>query len=114
MKTFHVLAERPDVPEDWMIFNAPRPMWGTQEWYDKNVYLHGRWFAAISPMDPYKLDMLTRNEQDDGWLIVYHAEEQLQAVGWEWVEKNYPDSDLEPKDPWLTQKGLDILNENIV
>lgn len=112
MKRFHVLAERPDFPDDWIIINAHRPMWGTKEW--RGPYINGVWYAAIAPDEPYLLDMLTHNERDDGRQLIYHTKEELRAIGWEWGEKYYPDNDLDPMDPWWIEKGMSILNEDIV
>lgn len=112
MNIFHVQAERPDFSEDWRIFNAHRPMWGTQEW--RGPFIHGVWYAAIDPKDPYLLDMLTHNERSDGLELVYHTEEEARAIGWKWGEMHYPDNDLDPMDPWWVQKGMDLLNEDIV
>lgn len=115
MKLFHVLAKRPDVPEDWMIFNAPRPLYGTKEW-NTGPFLHGVWYAAIAPDEERKDWMVERNVSLDGWLVFYHTAEELAAIAFEYYEKNYPNVEVDPV-KWhkeLVQKGLDILNENII
>jgi len=115
MKTFHVLANRPDVPEDWLIFNAPRPLYGTKEWND-GPFLHGVWYAAIAPNEERKDWMIERNASLDGWLLEYHNEEELRSIAIEYYEREFPNHDLDyvKYHKELVRKGLDILNENIL
>lgn len=47
---FDVLDERPaDIDSSWLIFNAPRPIYGTRIWQGK--FVEGIFYAAIDPAD---------------------------------------------------------------
>jgi len=46
--TFHTIRTRPEnIPEDWSIYNAPRPIPGEIVW--DGDFLHGVFYAAVPP-----------------------------------------------------------------
>ncbi len=78
--TNHIVCfdPRPDfVPDGWVIWNAPRPMYGSElpsknmarEW--RGDFLTGIWYAAVNPEDPYAADWTTHNEWDNGAIVEY-------------------------------------------
>jgi len=94
-KTYHVKGERPailsgaslSVPEHWLIFNAPRPLYASYiqypvyaEW--KGNFLHGVFYAAV---DPEAVEIIGENIKLDGWVLQWHNEAEINA----WVKKYY-------------------------
>lgn len=110
MKVRHVLGIRPDIPGDWIVCNAPRPLVGTKVW--RGPFVTGVFYAAIAPDDEQKDWMIVRNSSDDAAQLIYHDEAELVAIGWAYYEQKYPDNDLHPDDDkqFLVSTGLDILN----
>lgn len=151
-KVFHVIGERPgsvditdqlgrtakiEIPADWLIFNAPRPLWASpvevvvreamtigefsygavvNEIYPMWVgeFYHGRFFAAVRPDDERRID---DNVSDDGWVLVFHSEDELvEAARKRYLEK----TDIDPAeiDEIISQNRrsaaayqLDLLND---
>ena len=68
-----VRAERPDVEQDWLIFNAPRPLYGHKEW--QGDFLHGVFYAAVDRHGDRAAWMVRENCMLDGW-ILEHIDEQ--------------------------------------
>jgi len=113
MRIRHVCSERPDVPEDWVICNAPRPIVGTKTW--TGPFIEGVFYAAIDPVDEQKDWMIMRNSSQSAVQIFYHTESALVSLAIIYYKKNYPDTvneidEVEMRD-WLVSRGLEILNE---
>jgi hypothetical protein len=96
MKSFRTFdLDRPaNVPREWPVYNAPRPLPGTATW--ESDWRRGRHFAAIDPVDERKDEMLRDIEALDGWQVV----EVVPADFMAWIaercrEYDY-DGDLEP------------------
>lgn len=100
-KTFHVYGTRPQVipfgnvqiPADWLIFNAPRPLDASCICLPNNQdvylawqgdFLHGRFFAAVNPEDHRAIE---ENRLNDGWILQYHSDEEIKAWGVEYLKK---------------------------
>ncbi|MCI0393191.1 MAG: hypothetical protein MOB07_31065 [Acidobacteria bacterium] len=65
-----ILEPRPDgIPAGWLIFNAPRHMWGTIQWQGQGY--HGVFYAAVEPTEKYAKDMIETNCEMDGWITEY-------------------------------------------
>jgi hypothetical protein len=74
-----LIGDRPDnIPADWVIFNAPRPLIGTKTW--EGDFNHGRFYAAINPKDEFADQNIVENNKLDGWVLEYFLEDQ--AIEW--------------------------------
>jgi hypothetical protein len=80
MKTRHTRQTRPaDIPADWPIYNAPRPLAGDRTW--TGDFLTGRFYAAVDPAGPYAEEYTRRNVQNDAARLEYITPEEWdQAV----------------------------------
>lgn len=56
-------------PAGWIVFNAPRPLFGTECW--QGQFRHGVFYAAINPSDPYAQQWIRENAYLDGWVCEY-------------------------------------------
>ena len=112
MRIRHVCAERPDVPEDWVICNAPRPIVGTKIW--TGPFITGVFYSAFSMNDEQYGWMDMHNSSQDAVQVFYHAESTLISLATAYYKYNYPDTfdeidEVEMRD-WLVSRGLEILN----
>lgn len=79
-----VFAARPsDVPAEWVIFNAPRPLYGDMEW--RGDFLHGVFYVAVNPDDRYAEERIKRNLELDAWVVHYHDRSEARA----WAAEHY-------------------------
>lgn len=77
------------IPDDWIIFNAPRSLYAS---FDNNNYpldwqgefIHGIFYAAVSPDD---IRSIKRNNELDGWALIWHNKEEIYA----WLNQYYAD-----------------------
>ena len=44
---YHEMTRPADIPADWTIYNAPRPLYGHKRW--QGDFRHGIFFAAVAP-----------------------------------------------------------------
>lgn len=89
MKTIIRIADRPtDIPQDWPIHNAPRPLYGTQTW--QGDFVHGVFYAAIDPADEFAPGWLTRNEDLDAYELVYMTREQAIEAALNYYREQFP------------------------
>jgi len=111
MKIRHVCADRPDVPEDWIICNAPRPIIGTKTW--TGPFITGVLYAAFAKDDEQADWMIMRNSTQGAVQVFYHTESTLVSLAMLYYKKNYPDTfnEVEGMHDWLLSRGLEILNE---
>jgi len=73
LQTFTHIAERPqDVPAGWTIWNAPRPIYGHQEW--QGEFVHGIFYVAVDPDGDFADKFIERNISLDAWQIEYITE----------------------------------------
>lgn len=64
--------ERPQhIPNDWTIYNAPRPLYGNECW--EGDFVHGRFYAAVEPQSKYH----QLNQELDGWPCVWISKEEV-------------------------------------
>lgn len=73
MTTLKIIGDRPtqtpegqDIPAIYIIFNAPRPLWGQITW--QGEFGHGIFYAALDPDDKYTGQGINENDSLDGWL----------------------------------------------
>jgi len=75
---FHVWAIRPaNVPADWVVFNAPRPLPGHQDW--TNGCIHGAFFSAVDLAAPDAERIVRDIISLDGWALHYTTQADLEA-----------------------------------
>jgi hypothetical protein len=79
IRTRTLLGTRPaDVPSDWLIFHAPRPIYGHKEWRDGGGM--GFFYAAVDP-DGDRADwMAEQNRRNDAVILEYIDEEDAFAA----------------------------------
>lgn len=89
IRKFDIIGERPqDIPESWMIFNAPRPLYGHKEW--QGEFEHGVFYVAVNP-DEYGADgFIKENVRNDGWLAKYWSKEDAIAEAKRYLSEEYP------------------------
>jgi hypothetical protein len=83
VQSFATTDPRPaHIPTGWIIFNAPRPLngsevsgncWATWE----GEFHHGCHYAAVNPRDPYAFQMIRDNIALDGWVARYVTNEEI-------------------------------------
>ena len=77
--TVNLLRERGEVvpanvPEDALIFSAPRPLCGTTTW--EGDWVCGIFFAAVTADDPYRAMWLKENKNLDATKVNFVSDEQ--------------------------------------
>lgn len=89
MKTLIRIGTRPaDIPQDWPIHNAPRPLYGTKTW--EGDFIHGRFYAAIDPIEEFGEGWAKRNEDLDAYELVFISWEQAVNEAYQWYCDNLP------------------------
>lgn len=73
------INDRPDVPPDWLIMNAPRPICGTKE--ELGYGPEGAFTVAIDPADEMAAWMVKENRGLDACTVLYLPDELLFQVG---------------------------------
>lgn len=58
-----------EIPANWLIFNAPRPLAGHVGWIGE--FRHGLFYVAIDPGDEWGQRYIRRTIELDGWLIEF-------------------------------------------
>lgn len=95
-----VIGERPShIPETWIVFNAPRPLYGHEEW--QGEFQHGIFYVAVDP-DGYGAEGFIRESTSlDGWLVEYWTVENALKAARRHLLKKYPEEG----------EAIDCLNE---
>lgn len=89
LTVLRVIGQRPaDIPADWLIFNAPRPLYG-QEFVGE--FKHGILYAALDPNDDHAAQFIYENQRNDGWLIQYIDQSVVDA----WAAQYAKDNDFD-------------------
>jgi hypothetical protein len=73
------INDRPDVPPDWLIMNAPRPICGTKE--ELGYGPEGAFTVAIDPADDMAAWMIKENRGLDACTVLYISDSQLFEIG---------------------------------
>lgn len=63
------------IGDDWKIYNAPRPLYGTVTWVDPKHGIEGWFFAAINPFDEDAARWTKHTLEWDGCLLIYVSQE---------------------------------------
>lgn len=75
---FNKLLDLPEgVDPSWPVYNAPRPLYGTETWQDD--FRHGIFYAAIDPDDLDAELMLNNTLANVGHLVVHVTDEEVEA-----------------------------------
>jgi len=64
-------------PDGWILFNAPRPIYGHREW--QGQFWHGVFYAAVNPKGERAEWMIRENAMLDAWVIRYYGEAEIEA-----------------------------------
>lgn len=122
MKKVHTIQEKPQWVQEQedmgrIIFNAPRPLWGTEtndSW--ELPFIHGRHYAAVDPNDDRYEAMVKQNNNLDGVVLVFVTQEYAKQIAIEETKKQYPNREFDFDDPkyyeFLVGKGVKHLNES--
>ena len=85
------IAERVmDVPADWIVMNAPRPLLGTKT-LDGGPFLSGRFYAAIDPAESAAKSFVEQNVKLDARVVLQEIAPELQ-VEMALVDNKYADT----------------------
>lgn len=72
--------EKPEhVPDDWEIYNAPRPLYGHEHW--KGHFRSGVFFVAIDPEGDYADEYREKTLQLDGHRCVFIDKSVIETWG---------------------------------
>lgn len=78
-------AKRPDVPDNWVIMNAPRPLSGTRLLSDMRnpqpYAREGNFVVAIDPADPDAARHIAANRAADACVLVFVPESLIVQMG---------------------------------
>jgi hypothetical protein len=74
-----------DIPHGWIVFNAPRPMYGDKEWQGDPG--HGMLYGAVDPQGAGAEWMVKDNKSLDGWIYQDISAATMTAM----VRQNYLD-----------------------
>jgi len=88
-KELFIIGEKPkDIPENWFIFNAPRPLLGDIEW--QGEFQHGVFYVAVDPDGYIPESWIQKNYNLDGWLVKYISEKDAIKKAKDYYHKEYP------------------------
>jgi hypothetical protein len=94
-----------DVPSNFPIFNAPRPLIGSKQW--SGAFRHGVLYAAVDITLPGAERCIRDNVSLDGWLCEYITKEDVEKWGREKAVNlniRYEDHPYETwEESWLSQ-----------
>lgn len=73
------------IPSDWFIFNAPRPLDGSElsgnRWAIwEGEFRHGCHYTAVDPRDPFATQRIRDNIALDGWVVRYVSNDDIAAA----------------------------------
>lgn len=94
----------PDVPADWVVMNATRPLLGDRRLDGDGPYLSGRFYAAIDPSQgEFAAQYIERNRCDDASIVFVADKETQIAMALQLVaqrDSDYIDAylEMEPKE----------------
>jgi len=88
-----LIGERPtQAPEGWLIFNAPRPLYGQLEW--QGDFKHGLFYVAVDPADEFSAGFIFENLRNDAYLLRYASPVEVM----EWAKKFAADHQVDLAD----------------
>lgn len=111
-----MIGSKPDnVPANWIIYNAPRPIYGHVEWRDSNGF--GFFFAAVDPKGERAEWMQVENQRQDAMILHLMTEEEAFGAGKARLLFQYGEMALKViNDPahrrWVINTAIDAINEH--
>ena len=108
VKSIRTFDKRPeDIPESWLIFVAPRPIFGEKEWRGSGG--HGWHYAAVDPSDEYMFNIHIKGiQKNDARLIQYCSEKDFMS----WLEKEMSQEEL--KEVLSEKMVLESMKDNYI
>ena len=101
-QSFATTEPRPaHIPADWIVFNAPRPLDGSElgsnRWATwEGEFHHGIHYAAVNPRDSFAIQRIRDNVALDAWVVRYVTDEEIaDAMGTFCRENEIDRSDYE-------------------
>ncbi len=85
-----------NVPPNWIVFNAPRPLYGDREW--QGDFLHGRFYAAVDPNGDKAEWCIKENKSLDAWVYQFVDAETMRAMVRQYYIDGYFKGDAEKTD----------------
>lgn len=127
---YHIGQRPAHVPDGWLIYNAPRPLWGTlvnkPEGGQQGMtwtadFIGGVHYAAVDPADDLAAQWDANNADLDARLLIFITERQAISAAVRWYQASKFANEiaaLDLDDPqyrdWLIQRGWELLNEGAV
>jgi len=88
-KKLYIIGRRPEnIPDNWIVFNAPRPMLGDKDWCGD--FHHGIFYAAVDPDGYIPKKWMQKNCDLDGWVVEYVSEEAAIQMVKNYYLNTYP------------------------
>ena len=85
-KTVTIVGDRPaDIPADWTIWNAPRPLYGQKNW--TGDFISGRFYSATDPSDPFSEGFERENRRNDAVILAYIMPEEWKRQVYEYADE---------------------------
>ena len=82
-----------DIPADWTIFNAPRPLFGTQTW--RADFISGIFYGAVDPKDDRAEMWIRENNKLDADVLVWVTIDEVRTAVSKYYAKHYPDLEID-------------------
>lgn len=79
-----------DLPKDWIIMNAPRPLLGDK--VEQGQFMHGVHYAAINPGVEFADELMKRNLMDDARVVFVANMETQTAMALETISPEYQET----------------------
>lgn len=84
----HQFKMMPDnLPNGWLVFNAPRPIYGTWLW--EGDFRHGIFYAALDPESNEAAALIKRNHELDASIVEYWTMPDIRAAVIEYYKQEY-------------------------
>lgn len=104
-----------NVPTAWIIFNAPRPIYGHVEWRDGNGF--GFFFAAVNPEGERAEWMQYENHRQDACILHFVTEDEAFAQGRARMMERHGEQALNVVDDpkhrqWVINSFIDSINDH--
>lgn len=116
VQTRAILGQREDyiaadhreaIGPDWLIFNAPRPIYGHITW--ENTLLGAWFYGAVNPHAPEAAYFIRENISLDARALVCYTEEQVRRETQAYYDHNYPQYALKVADHPLRDAWVSFL-----
>jgi len=82
------IGSRPlDVPDGWIVYNAPRPITGQMKWISD--FYAGAFYVAVDPAHEQAEEWDTRNAELDATVLVYFTDAEAIDAVTQYCEREY-------------------------